>query len=94
MGNLVLRVLACNLTPAFSCFEGFGQACLHACKLGWQRFKHAEGSADQGVNALHRYLEVRRQMMQSPEGRRALLEGVPDVVLEVAEIDRILQARS
>ena len=67
---------------------------LHACKLDWQCFKHAEESVDQGVDALHRYLEVRRQMMQSPEGRRALLEGVPDVVLEVAEIDRILQARS
>ncbi|BDA50521.1 hypothetical protein COCOBI_16-1970 [Coccomyxa sp. Obi] len=29
-----------------------------------------------------RYLEVRREMMKTPEGRKALLEGVPDVVIE------------
>ncbi|CAL8464918.1 g4453 [Coccomyxa elongata] len=39
-----------------------------------------------------RYLEVRREMMKSPEGRKALLEGVPDVVIEVAELEHILQA--
>lgn len=44
------------------------------------------------INAACRYLEVRREMMKSPEGRKALLEGVPDVVIEVAELEHILQA--
>ncbi len=45
------------------------------------------------ISAARRYLEVRREMMKSPEGRKALLEGVPDVVIEVAELEHILQAR-
>ena len=44
------------------------------------------------TDAACRYLEVRREMMKSPEGRKALLEGVPDVVIEVAELEHILQA--
>lgn len=45
-------------------------------------------------SVLCRYLQVRNEMLRSPEGRKALLEGVPDVVIEVAEMQHILQARS